>query len=327
MVTQQIVAPPARSSIFMVLTVNEGAEARVREFLAGLSGVVRSVSFRVPEDELICVVGVGSQLWDRMVGGPRPAHLHPFEPVTGATHTAVATPGDLLFHLRSRQPGICFDLAERIGRDFEGLATVVDEVHGFKYFDDRDLLGFVDGTANPERQAAVEATAITEGDDRSFAGGSYVLVQKYLHDLRAWRELGVEKQETAIGRTKLEDAEFPDKDKASNAHITLATVVDEEGTEHDIVRDNMPFGRVGAQEFGTYFIGYARDPWVTEEMLRRMFIGVPEGNHDRILDFSTPVTGSLYFVPSIELLDSLDGLPAPASGAAPAAPAGSAPPG
>jgi putative iron-dependent peroxidase len=179
---------------------------------------------------------------------------------------------------------------------------VVDEVHGFTYFDQRDLMGFVDGTENPVGRAAEEAVLVGD-EDAEFAAGSYVIVQKYLHDLTAWNALPVEEQERVIGRTKLDDMELADDVKPDNSHVALNTIEDESGEERQIVRDNMSFGRVGDSEFGTYFIGYAADPAVTEEMLDNMFLGKPPGNYDRILDFSTAVTGTLFFAPSTTFLD------------------------
>jgi putative iron-dependent peroxidase len=140
-------------------------------------------------------------------------------------------------------------------------------------------------------------------DDPSFAGGSYVVVQKYLHDLGGWDALAVEMQERAIGRTKLSNIELADEVKPDDSHVALTTIVDEDGTEHDIMRFNMPFGAVGAREFGTYFIGYASSPDVLEQMLTNMFCGKDGGSHDRILDFSTAVTGALFFVPTVDFLE------------------------
>jgi putative iron-dependent peroxidase len=228
--------------------------------------------------------------------------------LTGAKHKAVSTPGDLLFHIRADQLDMCFELASQIMNELDGAATVIDEVHGFKYFEMRDLLGFVDGTENPSGDEADEAVVIG-AEDPSFAGGSYVIVQKYLHDLKAWNSMTVEQQEHVVGRTKLEDIELADDVKPSNSHIALTVIEDEDGNELQILRDNMPFGEIGTQEFGTYFIGYAKDPGVTELMLRRMFLGEPEGNYDRILDFSTAATGTLFFTPSANFLDHLP--PAP----------------
>lgn len=299
---QAVLTPITEAAIFLVLTVDVGAEEALRELLADVGGLRRSVGFRIPEGALSCVVGLGATLWDRLFGPPRPAGLHPFLEVTGARHTAVATPGDLLFHIRAHRMDLCFELAERLTARAGGYAQVIDEVHGFRSFDERDLLGFVDGTENPEGLAALDSVLIGD-EDPEFAGGSYVVVQRYHHDLDTWNALAVEEQERAIGRTKLDDLELPDDVKPANSHVALNTIVDDEGNERQIVRFNMPFGRVGTREFGTYFIGYARSPDVIEQMLTHMFVGNPPGNYDRILDFSTAVTGNLFFVPNGDFLD------------------------
>jgi putative iron-dependent peroxidase len=309
---QAVLTPLTEAAIFLVLTVDSGFENEIRELLADVSALKRSVGFRIPEGELSCVVGLGSCLWDRLFGQPRPAGLHPFRDVAGQQHTAAATPGDLLFHIRARRLDLCFELAQRLMNRLVGYTQVVDEVHGFKSFDERDLLGFVDGTENPDGATALVAVTVAD-EDPEFAGGSYVVVQKYLHDLNAWDALSVEEQELAIGRTKLSDLELPDEVKPANSHVALNTITDDNGEQQQIVRFNMPFGRVGEREFGTYFIGYARSPDVIEQMLTNMFIGKPPGNYDRILDFSRAVTGNLYYVPTAGFLDD-----PPASAPAPA---------
>ena len=301
---QPILSIPTEAAIFLVLTVAAGSEAAIGDALADASGLKRSVGFRVPEAELSLVVGIGAGLWDRLSRGPRPAGLHPFRELNGARHTAVATPGDLLFHIRAHRFDLCFELAQRLAERLRGHAEVVDEVHGFRSFDERDVLGFVDGTENPEGAAADEAVLIGD-EDAAFAGGSYVIVQKYVHDLRAWDALSTEEQELIIGRTKLNDIELPDDVKPANSHLALNVITGPDGDERQIMRFNMPFGRVGAAEFGTYYIAYARTSELIEQMLTNMFIGDPAGNTDRILDFSTAVTGTLFFVPSGELLESL----------------------
>jgi putative iron-dependent peroxidase len=299
---QAILKAPTEAAIFLVVCVDEGAEDAVRDLLSDVGGLIRSVGFRIPDAGLGCVVGIGSALWDRLIGPPRPAGLHPFAEVSGARHTAVATPGDLLFHIRAGRADLCFELAQRLVERLRGSGEVVDEVHGFKSFDERDLLGFVDGTENPVGAAAPAAAVIGE-EDPDFAGGSYVLVQRYLHDLQTWDALSVGEQERIIGRSKLSDIEMPDDIKAANSHVALNTIVDADGQQRQVLRYNMPFGSVGEGEFGTYFIGYARTPDVLEQMLTNMFVGNPPGNYDRILDFSTAITGSLFFVPTVEFLD------------------------
>ena len=197
---------------------------------------------------------------------------------------------------------LCFELATMIVSRLDGALSTADEVHGFRYFDDRDLTGFVDGTENPVDQDAFDATIVGD-EDPSFAGGSYVLVQKYVHDLATWDALATEEQERIIGRTKLSDIELDDDVKPTNAHSAL-TVIEEDGEEVEILRHNMPFGTASG-ESGTYFIGYARSPRVLEQMLENMFVGLPPGNYDRLLDFTHPVTGTLFFAPPADLLEGL----------------------
>ncbi|MDT4936844.1 MAG: porphyrinogen peroxidase, partial [Pseudonocardiales bacterium] len=231
-----------------------------------------------------------------------------FRPSAGAHHDAPATPGDLLFHIRASQQDVCFELELQIARRLDGAATIVDEVQGFKYFDERDLLGFVDGTENPVGEDARAAVTIDDGSPHQ--GGSYVIVQKYLHDLSAWNGLPVAEQELIIGRSKLDNIELADEIKPSNSHVALNTIEDAAGAELAILRDNMPFGSPARGEFGTYYIAYAADPAVIERMLANMFIGDPPGNYDRILDFSTPLTGNLFYVPTASFLEDLPAAPA-----------------
>jgi putative iron-dependent peroxidase len=304
-VPQPVAATLTRAAIFLVVTVNPGTDnlATAKSFCADLSGLLRAVGFRDLEGRLSCVMGFGSEVWDRLFAPPRPEELHPFQEIRAGSRHAVATPGDLLFHIRSQRMDLCFELATQIMARLGSAVSTADEVQGFQYFDDRDLLGFVDGTENPADHAAIDATVIG-GEDAAFAGGSYVIVQKYLHDLAAWNALSTEAQERIIGRRKLSDIELDDTVKPSSAHNAL-TVIEEDGKEIKIVRANMPFGHAGQSEFGTYFIGYARSPRTIEQMLTNMFVGRPPGNYDRLLDFSRAVTGNLFFVPSATFLDGV----------------------
>jgi putative iron-dependent peroxidase len=303
-IPQPVVAQLTRAAIFLVVTIKPEPECDhvVRALCSDLAALLRAVGFRNIEGRLSCVMGFGSDAWDRLFEMPRPKELHPFREIHGRHH-AVATPGDILFHIRSTRMDLCFELATQIMARLSGAVSTADEVHGFNYFDDRDLIGFVDGTENPVEQAAIDATIIDE-EDAAFAGGSYVIVQKYLHDLKRWNELPVEMQEKIIGRTKLADIELDDAVKPTSAHNALTTIV-ENGKQLEIVRDNMPFGDVGKGEFGTYFIGYARSPHRIEQMLENMFVGRPPGNYDRLLDFSRAVTGTLFFVPSATFLENV----------------------
>jgi putative iron-dependent peroxidase len=320
---QPVLAPLTPAAVFLVLTVDDGGEEAVHDALGGISGLVRAIGFRDPTKRLSVVASIGSDAWDRLFSGPRPAELHPFVALHGPRHVAPSTPGDLLFHIRAESMDVCFELATKLVEAMAGAVTVVDEVHGFKFFDNRDLMGFVDGTENPDGPLARSSTQIGD-EDPDFAGGCYVHVQKYLHDMGSWNALPVGEQERVIGRTKLDDIELDDDTKPADAHIALNVITDEAGNELKIVRHNMPFGEIGRSEFGTYFIGYSRTAAVTERMLRNMFIGDPPGNTDRILDFSTAVTGGMFFSPTIDFLDDPPPLPDAVSiAAAPPAYAGS----
>jgi porphyrinogen peroxidase len=320
---QPITTPLTRAAIFLVATINPGepASAAVRAFCADLPGLLRSVAFRDLQGQLSCIIGFGSDAWDRLFGDPRPAELHPFREFHADGRHAIATPGDLVFHIRAERMDMCFELERVIMAALGDAVAVASEVQGFQYFDNRDLLGFVDGSENPNGEKAVDAVLVG-AEDPAFAGSSYVILQKYLHDMAGWNALPTEAQEHIIGRTKSANIELDPAVKPSSAHNAL-TIIVENGVEVKIVRANMPFGQPGQGEFGTYFIGYAKSPRTIEQMLENMFVGRPPGNYDRLLDFSHPVTGGLFFVPAAGLFDSLAAAaPAAALEASPKTPAG-----
>lgn len=305
---QSIEAPLSRAAIFLVVEVLDGHAAigSVRAALGELDDLIKTVGFRDLGGKLSCIAAIGSDLWNRLGASGRPAELKPFSAIDGPAHKAPSTPGDLLFHIRAERADLCFELAKLLLDALGDAVRVVDETSGFRYFDARDLLGFVDGTANPAGQD-IPDSALVGDEDREFAGGSYVVTQKYLHDLAAWKAIGADRQEKIIGRTKVDNIELDDQTASQKSHKSLATVVDAQGVEHDILRDNMPFGSPGRREFGTYFIGYSRRLWVIEKMLERMFVGEPEGAYDKLLDFSSPQTGTTFFAPSRSTLSKLAG--------------------
>lgn len=302
--------PLTRSAAFLVLTVNDGDEAmaKARSVVASTEDLIKDVRIRSLKNIFTANVGIGDRVWDAMTGGkPKPKELKPFQEIRGATHTAVSTPGDIFYHIRADSVDLIIEFEKILLEAYGDSVTAVDDVQGFRYFDDRDLLEFVDGTANPIGLDTPFSTTVG-AEDSDYAGGSYIVVQKYLHELADWRGQSTETQQDVIGRTKFDNIELPDATgDAQKSHKTLCTITDEQGVEHDILRDNMPFATPGKGEYGTYFIGYSRRLWVTEKMLERMFIGDPPGKHDRILDFSTAVTGCTFFAPSRQFVADLDG--------------------
>lgn len=300
---QGIIAPNTLEATFLILSVKDAAKAK--DVVSSVPDLTKNVAVRDRTATMNVTVGIGAKVWDEITGLPRPSELHPFKEIKGATHTAPSTPGDLLFHVRANRRDLIFEFERQLLDLFGDAVETVDEVSGFRYFDGRNLLGFVDGTANPVGAGLPDSCLVTGDQCQNAIGGSYLVIQKYLHDLKGWGKLKVEEQQDAIGRTKIDNIELPDAEgDKQKSHKTLTTI-EHDGEELDILRDNLPFGTPGKGEFGTFFIGYSRRLWVTEKMLENMFVGLPPGKHDRMLDFSKAVTGNVYFVPSAEMLESL----------------------
>ncbi|WP_342328554.1 Dyp-type peroxidase [Pedobacter sp. FW305-3-2-15-E-R2A2] len=299
--SQHTLADTNSNTIFMVWNFKENLE--VKTIFSRLCKLVinlnNSAAIRFPVSRASCVMGIGYDAWQRLgLPAPLPKELVDFVPVTGEKHTAVSSKGDLHFHIRADNQSICYDMAAEISDLLNKVAVSVEEIQGFRYWDGRSILGFVDGTENPQGQER-EFFGVVGDDDPDYKGGSYLFVQKYIHDLTAWKGLSVQDQEKVIGRSKSNDIEMADEVKPANSHIALANV----GDDLKIVRDNMPFGSMSKNEMGTYFIAYASKFSTVQKMLNNMFIGSPIGNYDRILDFSTPKTGSLFFVPTVDMMD------------------------
>ncbi|MGA9915326.1 Dyp-type peroxidase [Paraburkholderia sp.] len=302
---QSIDAPLSAAAAFLVLVVkdDDASIATARSVVGSTGDLIKDLRIRANSGLFTCNVGISHRIWGPLTGQPVPSELAPFREVRGATHTAVATAGDLLYHIRADSMDLIIEFEKILLEAFGDAVTAVDDVAGFRYFDGRDLLEFIDGTANPDGLDLPAATIVGE-EDPAYAGGSYVVIQKYLHDLAAWRAQKVETQEAIIGRTKFDNVELPDATEGQKSHKTLCTIQDAEG-EHDILRDNMPFAVPGRGEYGTYFIGYSRHLWVIEKMMERMFIGDPPPLHDRILDFSKAVAGVTFFAPARKFLSNL----------------------
>lgn len=305
---QDVAGSAGNNAIFIVyrLLNTPSTEDQVKDVCANFTAMIRSMKNRFPNGDFSAVIGFGAEAWKRLfptVGTPR--ELTPFEEIAGTTHTAVSTPGDLLFHLRANEMGLCYEFASILDQKLKDAVESIDETHGFRYMDGKAIIGFVDGTENPTLDLDPYHFAVIGEDEPDFAGGSYVFVQKYLHDMVKWNTTSTEEQEKVIGRHKFNDVELSDNEKPENAHNVVTNIQDEEGNDLKIVRGNMPFSNPSRGEYGTYFIGYASTFSTTRKMLENMFIGTPEGNTDRLLDFSTAVTGTLFFAPSYDLLGIL----------------------
>ena len=304
---QPVMSRPGENALFIVLGLNAGDDAvsTVLDFAANFSALTRSLTNRFPDARFNATFGFSSDAWDRLFPKlGKPAELDTFKEIKGPKYTAVSTAGDLFFHIRADRQALCFELGSIIQEQLQHATYSVDEVHGFRYFDGRAIIGFVDGTENPEPEIAAEY-ALVGDEDADFKGGSYAFIQKYTHDMEKWRALSDEEQEKVIGRKKFNDVELSDNVKPGTAHNVVSKAHDEDGNELKIMRANMPFSNPSKNEYGTFFIGYTRKFSVTRQMLEHMFQGDAEGNLDRLLDFSSARTGTLFFVPTIDFLDDL----------------------
>lgn len=305
---QNVTDYPNNNTYFLVWNFKDGIDpAEIKSVFQQVCALIINLnnsSFdRFPDSKASCVLGISYDAWLQLdLPRPLPRELKRFEQINGNKHTAVSTKGDLHFHIRADEKSLAYDMSSAISGAIKAIADCVVEVQGFRYWDSRSILGFVHGTENPHGKDR-DYFAIVGDDDPQYKGGSYLFVQKYIHNLDAWKSLSVEEQEKVIGRSKTHDIEMSDEVKPKNSHIALANV----GDDLKVVRDNMPFGNVATNEMGTYFICYANTFSTVEKMLNNMFIGDPEGNYDRILDFSTALTGSLFFVPGLDMLNEFKG--------------------
>lgn len=298
-----ILPEPGESALFLVFHV-PAVRMNLRTISAAIARFPRiagGLSAQYPDAQLRSALGIGAEMWDKFSPRRRPAGLRPFKPVEAGARHAPATGGDILLHLHSRRPDLNFELANRLRETLGEPLEILDEVHGFRYLDSRDLTGFIDGTENPkgEERAAV---ALIGAEDPQFAVGSYAYTQRYVHDLARWATLSTSEQERIIGRRKADSEDLPDADKPATAHIRRGTI-EENGAELKIVRHSFPYGTTTTA--GLFFIAYTRDLTVPERMLHRLLGTSGDGVHDRLMDFTQAVSGAHFFVPSIEVLESL----------------------
>ncbi|WP_099973972.1 Dyp-type peroxidase [Lactobacillus terrae] len=272
----------------------------IQEFSDLSNSIINSMRIRQDPQPISVALGFGSDAWDYLFpNAPKPKELDNFQEIKGPKYTAISTPGDIFIHVRAQQMSICYELIEQFMGILRPITTVEDETHGFRYFEGRSIIGFIDGTENPAGVESMDYTLIDSDEDAEFVNGSYAFAQKYIHKMTDWNGLKTEDQEKAVGRHKFNDRELEDDEKLPNAH-NIVSKDEVDGVENKIVRMNVPFSDPAQNITGTYFIGYSKTFTITNRMLTKMFT-----ESDRLLDFSTPVTGSLFFIPSKDTLDKI----------------------
>jgi len=255
-----------------------------------------------PNAQIKTAVAFGPELWSKLYE-QAPAGFKQLEPIQGSFNMPVV-PADVLIHIASARADICFALSQSFFEGIRDQVEVLDERVCFRYFDGRDITGFIDGTENPQFPDDRAEVALLGEDAGIFQDGSFIFAQRYAHNLDKWKKLKVDAQEQVMGRTKLESIELDDEVKPANAHIARTVVEDEGGEEMEILRHSLPYGD-GRGDQGLFFIAYTKDLKIIDAMLVRMFGTSGDGIHDRLLHFVTPMDGAYYFAPSEELLEEI----------------------
>lgn len=292
---------------FTVLKLNrqdpEHERQVIREFADRYQAIVRSLRIRSTEangqSSLKVAFGFSSAAWDYLFpNAAKPKELETFQTLSSDRYTMPATEGDLFFHIRAANEAIVYEAQSQFSHFLKDITTVVDETKGFRYFEGRAIIGFIDGTEAPEAKDAADY-ALVGAEDPEFENGSYAFAQKWIHNMDFWNHLKTEQQEKGVGRKKFSDLELADEDKYHNAH-NISSKIEINGVEQKIVRMNVPFSDPAAGKTGTYFIGYARHWKVTKMMLKQML-----KTSDFLLSFSKIISGQLFFIPSRNLLDQI----------------------
>lgn len=303
MTAQSVILPlPSDHARFIVLRLKNLSIEDFKERLKQLFTTRDRLITQHPNAQIKTAVAFGPELWSKLYE-QAPAGFKQLEPIQGSFNMPVV-PADVLIHIASARADICFALSQSFFEGIRDQVEVLDERVCFRYFDGRDITGFIDGTENPQFPDDRAEVALLGEDAGIFQDGSFIFAQRYAHNLDKWKKLKVDAQEQVMGRTKLESIELEDEVKPANAHIARTVVEDEEGEEMEILRHSLPYGD-GRGDQGLFFIAYTKDLKIIDTMLVRMFGTSGDGIHDRLLHFVTPMDGAYYFAPSEELLEEV----------------------
>ena len=303
MTAQSVILPlPSDHARFIVLRLKDLSLPELKEKIEDLLNTRDRLMTQHPNAEIKTAVAFGPELWAQLYP-QSPEGFKQLDPIQGAFEMP-AVPADVLIHIASQRSDICFTLSQAFFDDIQDKVEVLDERVCFRYFDGRDLTGFIDGTENPQFPDDRAETALLGTDAGIFKDGSFIFAQRYVHDLEKWKRLKVDAQESVMGRSKLESIEMDDDIKPENAHIARVVIEDDEGEEMEILRHSLPYGD-GKGEQGLFFIAYTKNLAIIDDMLEHMFGTTGDGIHDRLLHFVTAVDGAYFFAPSEELLEEV----------------------
>lgn len=271
----------------------------IAEFADRSQAIERSMMIRAADANLKVSIGFSRTAWDYLFPNAAvPKQLETYTTLTGPEYSMPASEGDIFLHVRAGDEAVVYEVVRQFMVFLEPIATVLDETKGFRYFEGRAIIGFIDGTEAPAEFEAADYALVGE-EDPEYINGSYSFAQKWLHDMDFWGKMKTEEQEKAVGRHKFDDLELEDDEKFHNAH-NVAAKIEVDGEEQKIVRMNVPFSDPATGKTGTNFIGYSRYWSVTKAMLQQMV-----DMSDFLLTFSTIQSGQLFFIPSRDTLGEI----------------------
>ena len=303
MTAQSAILPlPSDHARFIVLRLKDLTISELKQQIAALLSTRDRLITQHPNDQIKTAIAFGPELWSQLYT-ETPTGFKQLNPEQGAFNMPVE-PADVFIHIASARADICFAMSQAFFAGIQTKVDVLDERPCFRFFDGRDMTGFIDGTENPQFPDDRAETALLPEDTEAFADGSFIFAQRYIHDLAKWQQLKVDAQEQVFGRTKLESIELDDDIKPQNAHVARTVVEDEDGEEMEILRHSLPYGD-GKGEQGLFFVAYTNNLSIIDAMLQRMFGTSGDGIHDRLLHFTTAIDGAYYFAPSDELLEEI----------------------
>lgn len=296
-IAQPAILPEAGPFALYVVMKVVGDKRAVVEQCQGLHKSLAALNEQQPGADLRASVAFGKSFWLSLDKGG-PAEFEDFRTLGEGDITAPATGGDILLHVNSSRHDLNFYLLRKFLEPIAEAVEVLDETYGYKYLDSRDMTDFIDGTENPNTEESRRDVAlIKEGE---FTGGSFVMVQRFVHNLPAWNKLNVQAQEKVIGRTKPDSIEL--EDVPANSHVGRVDIK-EEGKGLKIVRHSLPYGSVTG-DHGLLFIAYCHTQHNFNAMLESMY-GETDGKTDTMLRFTKAVSGAYFFAPSAEMLERL----------------------
>jgi len=298
-----VITNPASHVEYLTMVLKENInQASVTKAISEITNVQKSVSQKDNTCNLSITTGFSANGWQILFPNIEfPQGLKPFEEMKDGNRYFPATAGDIFFMIKSSRLDLNYQAAKYLVKFFSGIAVATEDIQGFKYLDDRDLIDFVDGTENPVGELRYKSILVADG---TYKGGSFLTIQKYIDKQTMWDALSVEEQENTIGRTKMDDIEIDEDKKKPYAHNVKAKLtIDDE--EIKMLRQNRPFGN--ALEHGTMFVGFIANPEHMVASLKQMITADENGNYDHLLDFVTATTGTNYFVPPQSFLDNVGG--------------------